>query len=64
MFEQRQRLNEKDQCPICKKKPLVYKRDHMKFCGRCHRAFNIETGEQIENWFWKQVSPDSFECRH
>ena len=63
MIEQKQWLNDKGQCPACKRKPLVYKRDYMKFCARCHRSFNIETGEQIENWGWKRVSPDSFEKR-
>jgi hypothetical protein len=64
MIEQKQRLNEKGQCPVCEKKPLVYKRDRMKFCARCDRSFNIETGEQIGNWAWKQVSPDSFEHQY
>jgi transposase-like protein len=64
MIEQKQWLNEKGQCPVCMRKPLVYKRDHVKFCARCNRNFNIETGEQVENWGWRQVSPDSFEYRY
>jgi transposase-like protein len=64
MVEQKQWLNEKGQCPVCRRKPLVYKRDHMKFCARCHRAFGIETGKQIENWGWRQASPDSFEYQY
>jgi transposase-like protein len=64
MIEPKQCLNEKGQCPTCKRKPLVYKRDHMKFCARCHRSFDIETGEQIENWGWKRLSSDSFEYQY
>jgi hypothetical protein len=61
MITRKQQLNEKGQCPVCKRKPLVYKRDNMKWCARCGRSFNIETGEQIGNWRWKQITPDSFE---
>jgi transposase-like protein len=55
-------LNERGQCPICKRKPTVYKRKHYKFCARCNRSFDIETGEQVENWAYKKVGPLSFEC--
>jgi len=61
MTEPKQYLNEKGQCPICKRKPLVYKRRHKKFCTGCMRDFDLETGEQIENLAWAQVSPNSFE---
>jgi hypothetical protein len=47
------RLNEKGQCPACKKKPLVYKRNKQKFCARCDRSFDIVTGEQVDNWAWQ-----------
>ena len=57
-------LNEKGQCPVCLKKPLVYKRDHMKFCARCHRHFEIVSGEQIDGWAWKQVAPGMFEDQY
>jgi hypothetical protein len=63
MAEQKQCLNEKGQCPVCKRKPLVYKRKHAKFCTGCSRYFDIETGEQIESWSWIRVSPDGFERR-
>lgn len=46
------RLNEKGQCPPCRRKPLTYKRDGHFFCCRCDRAFSMATGEQIVNWAW------------
>ena len=56
-----ERLNEKGQCPICKRKPTVYKRDQKKFCTHCDRAFNIETGEQIQNFAYRKITPDTFQ---
>ena len=44
------KLNEKGQCPFCKIKPLVYKRDPHYFCHRCDRAYSLEAKEFIENW--------------
>jgi hypothetical protein len=46
-------LNDKGQCPACKIKPLVYKREPHKFCHRCDRAYDLATGAQIANWAWK-----------
>ena len=54
-------LNEKGQC--CGRKPIVYKRNRYKFCGRCRRAFDLETGEQKGNWAWKETEPGVFERR-
>ena len=56
------KLNEKGQCPPCKRKPLLYKRAHgpndpingFHFCFSCDRAYSRSTGEQIENWAWKK----------
>ena len=48
------KLNEKGQCPICKIKPLPYKRDKMYFCCRCDRAYNMETKELKTNWAWTE----------
>ena len=52
------KLDEKGRC--CGRKPLDYKggswrspRRPQKFCTRCCRAYNRETGEQIENWAWE-----------
>jgi hypothetical protein len=53
-------LNEKGQCPACQRKPLVYKRQRMKFCTRCNREFDIFIGKQIENWAWRSVGPFMF----
>ena len=44
------KLDEKGRC--CGRKPLIYKCDSMHFCCRCDRAFNLESGEQVENWAW------------
>ena len=47
------RLDKKNRC--CGKKPLDYKSGREgphKFCDRCDRAYDRETGEQIENWAW------------
>lgn len=48
------RLNEKNQCPKCKVKPLTYKRigGPHHFCVRCGRSFSLETGVMIENRAW------------
>jgi hypothetical protein len=54
-------LNEKGQCPACEKKPLVYKRQHLKFCMWCSREFNIETGRQIESRTWKSTGAFTFQ---
>lgn len=53
------KLNDKGQCPDCKRKPLIYKRTGHKFCPRCDRQYDIETGEQTENWAY-QKSSDGF----
>ena len=52
------KLNEKGQCPPCKKKPIKYKSywstsdgPHY-FCSRCKRAYDIDTEDQFENWAW------------
>lgn len=55
------KLNDKGQCPVCKRKPLRYtggswrntKREF--FCAKCDRSFDLDTGEQMENWAWKRV---------
>jgi hypothetical protein len=52
------KLDEQGRCPHCLVKPLVYKRNHQKFCHRCDRAFDIHTGEQVDNWAWRKVSDE------
>jgi transposase-like protein len=54
-------LNEASQCPACRRKPRIYKRQHMKFCAGCCREFDLETGQQIENWAWKKTGTFTFE---
>ena len=54
-------LDEKGRC--CGRKPLHYRstRNNLpghrpqpsKFCDRCDRAFDPDTGHQVENWAWK-----------
>jgi hypothetical protein len=48
-------LNQKGQCPACNKKPLIYKRKGTKFCARCCRQFDIDTGAPTENFAWKRA---------
>ena len=45
-------LNIKGQCPICDRKPLIYKKDQIYYCTRCDRAFDLNTKKMIENYFW------------
>lgn len=53
------KLDEKGRCPECAIKPLVYKKAHgpghprQKFCHRCCRSYDLETGQQQANWAWK-----------
>uniref|UniRef100_A0A6M3IK68 Uncharacterized protein n=1 Tax=viral metagenome TaxID=1070528 RepID=A0A6M3IK68_9ZZZZ len=52
-------LNEKNQCPFCKIKPLRYKTGgaggsgHY-FCYRCDRKYSLKTKEMVESWAWKK----------
>src|SRR5262245_8241375 len=53
------RLNETRQCPYCLRKPLVYKRDRLYYCGKCHREYRWcrdpaapADGVWIPNWHW------------
>lgn len=48
------KINEKGQCPACRVKPLTYKRQRMLFCYRCSREFDIESGDQRENFSWRR----------
>lgn len=51
------KLNEKGQCPECKKKPRPYKRHGYLACLRCDRAYDPDTGWQIDNWAWENGEP-------
>jgi hypothetical protein len=42
-----EKLDENGRCPICKVKPLTYKREGKKYCFRCSRTFNFVTGTEI-----------------
>jgi len=53
------KLDEKGRC--CGRKPIDYKggawnspHRPQKFCPRCDRSYDRETGEQIENWAWRK----------
>ena len=49
------KLDDKGRC--CGRRPLVYKTAPAhKFCTRCERAYDIETGEQVENWAWRAAT--------
>jgi hypothetical protein len=45
-------LNERGQCPACSRKPIPYKRTRHLFCPRCDRAYDMDSGAQIDNWAW------------
>jgi hypothetical protein len=55
-------LNEKGQCPYCKIKPLPYRRPHpptpgpFKFCCRCCRAYDFDSGWQVVNWAYALIN--------
>jgi len=51
----KQRLNDKGQCPVCKRKLIVYKRDRKLFCPLCDRTYSMETLEQTPNNIWKEI---------
>ena len=53
-------LDEKGRC--CGLKPLVYKRDRRRFCHRCDREFDIDTGEQVSNWAWGRCDIPACNC--
>jgi len=42
------RLNDKGQCPVCQRKPRIYKRYGFYACIRCGRHYSLETGEELE----------------
>lgn len=46
------KLDAKGRCPNCLLKPLSYKRAGHRFCHRCCRSFDMESGAQIQNWAW------------
>jgi hypothetical protein len=51
-------LDAKGRC--CGRKPMVYKSHTStstgphRYCPRCDRAYDLETGEQVRNWAWYQ----------
>ncbi len=60
------KLDSEGRC--CGRKPLVYltgrftgSEGPQRFCPRCDRAFNLVTGEQIENWAWKKNAQGEFQ---
>lgn len=56
------RLDEKGRC--CGRKPLVYTgrgiTPRQRFCSRCDRSYDFDTGEQIENWAWRKNDSGEF----
>lgn len=47
------KLNNKGQCPTCKRKPLTYKRDYCFYCPKCRRQYSMFNGNQEPNFAWK-----------
>lgn len=58
MSEFAKQLDEKGRC--CGRKPITYKRPRHLFCFRCDRAYDFDTGHQIENWAWKDLKDGTF----
>ena len=53
-----------DQGRCCGRKPIHYKGycpRPSKFCTRCCREFDPETGHQVENLHWKPTRTGTFE---
>lgn len=59
------KLDDMGRC--CGRKPLDYTRGYgtslqapHKFCTRCDRSFDSDTGDQIENWAWHKGDDGEF----
>jgi len=52
------KLDENGRC--CGRKPLIYKRDNHYFCPRCDRAYDLNSKEHVENFFWRKQEDGSF----
>lgn len=58
-------LDEKGRC--CGRKPMVYRSKWStatgphRYCPRCDRSYDLETGEQIPCWAWKRGVGGEFE---
>ena len=52
-----------DQGRCCGRKPIHYLGPERpsKFCPRCDRDFDADTGHQVENWSWKPTKTGTFE---
>lgn len=54
------------QLRCCGRKPIRYKGGSWRspepqlFCPRCDRAYDLDDGEQIENWAWKNLGDRGF----
>ena len=56
-------LDAKGRC--CGRKPLVYKgriEAPQKFCPRCDRSYDLNSGEQIPNWAWAKDRGGEWVC--
>jgi hypothetical protein len=62
-----QQLDDKGRC--CGRKPLVYKRFQSaghpagRFCVRCDRCYDLQSGDQIPNWAYGRVEGGFIELR-
>lgn len=58
------------QLRCCGRKPIRYKGGSwcspapQLFCPRCDRAYDLETGDQMENWAWKRLASTGRFYRH
>lgn len=59
------RLDDKGRC--CGRKPMEYRSRWStdtgphKYCPRCDRAYDLDTGEQIPNWAYRRLPSGEFE---
>lgn len=48
----------------CGRKTITYEGHGLpgrqKFCARCHRSYDYDTGKQRENWAWKRTQNGEF----
>lgn len=60
------KLDDEGRC--CGRKPMVYRSRWStstgphRYCPRCDRAYDLDTGEQISNWAWRQTASGAWEC--
>lgn len=47
-------------CPMCRTKVWRNREQQRRWCPGCGRAYDLESGRQIEHGAWVRVGPDTF----